>query len=315
KKNGATYARYIYRNGLSPVAVLDSSGELAARFVYASRPNTPDFMVLANGTVYKFISDQRGSPRVIANAATGAIAQRIDYDEFGNQTMPVNSGAFPTWMQPFGFAGGLYDEDTGLVRFGARDYEAQTGRWLAKDLALFGGGQANLYVYAGNDPVNGADPSGLWNVFGWRSLSLPLGGIGPVHVEGEAVGIIGYDSSSSSRWYGSLIAAGGGEVDVKGVRADGFYGKEWSTPLAGGGVTSNGIALGGVSFPVPFLAPGLDGTVGLYRTSGAEWGFYGGVGAGVLGANSAAGAGFVLPGWLQGMLERGLHGLVRKICP
>jgi hypothetical protein len=24
-------------------------------------------------------------------------------------------------LQPFGFAGGLYDSDTGLVRFGARD--------------------------------------------------------------------------------------------------------------------------------------------------------------------------------------------------
>ena len=27
-------------------------------------------------------------------------------------------------LSPFGFAGGLYDDDTGLVRFGARDYDA-----------------------------------------------------------------------------------------------------------------------------------------------------------------------------------------------
>jgi RHS repeat-associated protein len=58
------------------------------------------------------------------------------------------------------FAGGLYDPDTGLVLFGARDYDAQTGRWTAKDPILFGGGQENLYAYVGNDPVGSIDPSG-----------------------------------------------------------------------------------------------------------------------------------------------------------
>jgi RHS repeat-associated protein len=63
-------------------------------------------------------------------------------------------------FQPFGFAGGLYDADTGLVRFGARDYDAITGRWTAKDPILFAGGQANLYAYVNGDPVNHLDPKG-----------------------------------------------------------------------------------------------------------------------------------------------------------
>jgi RHS repeat-associated protein len=66
-------------------------------------------------------------------------------------------------FQPFGFAGGLYDPDTKLVRFGARDYDAEVGRWTSKDPILFGGGQANLYVYVNGDPVNDNDPSGLHN--------------------------------------------------------------------------------------------------------------------------------------------------------
>ena len=62
---------------------------------------------------------------------------------------------------PFGFAGGLYDPDTGLVRFGARDYDAETGRWTARDPLLFHSGSTNLYAYAGNDPVNRVDVDGL----------------------------------------------------------------------------------------------------------------------------------------------------------
>ena len=46
-----------------------------------------------------------------------------------------------------------------LVHFGARDYDAETGRWTAKDPILFAGGDTNLYGYVLNDPVNRMDPS------------------------------------------------------------------------------------------------------------------------------------------------------------
>jgi len=55
----------------------------------------------------------------------------------------------------------LYDALTGLVRFGARDYDAEVGRWTVKDPIRFAGGDTNLYGYVGNDPLNGVDPSGL----------------------------------------------------------------------------------------------------------------------------------------------------------
>ena len=69
--------------------------------------------------------------------------QQLEYDEFGVVTLDTNPG-----FQPFGFAGGLYDADTGLVRFGARDYDAVTGRWTAKDPIGSAGGSANLHQYA-----------------------------------------------------------------------------------------------------------------------------------------------------------------------
>jgi RHS repeat-associated protein len=59
----------------------------------------------------------------------------------------------------------LYDPDTRLTRFGARDYDAETGRWTAKDPILFAGGDTNLYGYVLNDPINWVDPFGLQRVF------------------------------------------------------------------------------------------------------------------------------------------------------
>ena len=61
----------------------------------------------------------------------------------------------------FGFQGGLYDPDTGLVEFGCRWYDAETGRWISKDPILLEGGW-NVYAFCDNDPVNRTDPTGLW---------------------------------------------------------------------------------------------------------------------------------------------------------
>lgn len=79
----------------------------------------------------------------------------MNYDAFGRVIQDTRPG-----FQPFGFAGGLYDPETGLVRFGARDYDAETGRWTTKDPIGFEGGSTNLYEYAANNPVNFIDPSG-----------------------------------------------------------------------------------------------------------------------------------------------------------
>jgi len=65
-------------------------------------------------------------------------------------------GSTTSGFQPFGFAGGLYDSHTKLTRFGARDYDAHTGRWTSKD-PIF---TINLYPYADSDPINRRDPTG-----------------------------------------------------------------------------------------------------------------------------------------------------------
>ena len=66
----------------------------------------------------------------------------------------------PATRSPLGFAGGLTDADTGLVLFGARDFDPTLGRWIAKDPIGFAGGDVNLYGYCLGDPVGLVDPSG-----------------------------------------------------------------------------------------------------------------------------------------------------------
>jgi RHS repeat-associated protein len=99
----------------------------------------------------------------------------MDYDEFGNVILDTNPG-----FQPFGFAGGIYDPDTKLVRFGKRNYDAFVGRWTAKDPILFAGLDTNLYAYAGNDPISFSDQDGLSPIVDLSKMEFPSPYIPPV---------------------------------------------------------------------------------------------------------------------------------------
>jgi RHS repeat-associated protein len=124
--------------------------------------NVPEFVqVLSSETVtqtLRLIKNQVGTVQVVIDASTGQVVQRLDLDEFGRVLTDSSPG-----LQPFGLAGGFYDTDTGLVRFGARDYDAKVRRWTAGDPVRFGGGQTNVLLYAMADPVGGHGATGLFN--------------------------------------------------------------------------------------------------------------------------------------------------------
>ncbi len=177
KVNGVLVQGWLYANQLNPVAELDGAGNVVSRFIYGTRANVPDYMI-KGGVTYRIISDHLGSPRIVIDSATGTVIQRMDYDEFGNVTLDTNIG-----FQPFGFAGGLYDPNTGLVRFSARDYDVFTGRWTAKDPIRFGSGDTNFYEYVSTDPVNLLDPWGLIVYKGSRAIKGFEKQYGPWHHE------------------------------------------------------------------------------------------------------------------------------------
>lgn len=152
--NGTRIQAFLYQDELRPVAELDGSGVVVSRFVYAGSGNVPAYFV-KSGLTYRIITDHLGSVRLVIDTMSGTIAQRVDYDEFGGVLQDTNPG-----FQPFGFAGGLYDRDTKLVRFGKRDYDPESGRWTTKDPIGFNGGDTNLFAYVGSNPSNFTDPNG-----------------------------------------------------------------------------------------------------------------------------------------------------------
>jgi len=154
KIDGVVVEKYLWSGLTTLLAVYDGNDTLRQRFEYADE-RMPAAMT-AGGFTYYLSYDQVGSLRLVTDAA-GIIVQQIDYDTFGN----ILSDSNPTFTVPFGFAGGLHDRDTSLVRFGHRDYLPEIGKWTAKDPIGFAGGDSNLFGYVQNDPVNLVDPEGL----------------------------------------------------------------------------------------------------------------------------------------------------------
>jgi RHS repeat-associated protein len=126
---------------------------------------------------YAVATDRLGSPRLVRSSA-GAVVRTDTWDPTGRPL--AGAGAFDLVI---GWGGGITDPVTGLVRFGLRDYDPDTGRWTTPDPALFGGGSTNLYVHAGNDPVSLVDRSGAFSIEG--SFYQGIGGGGKLAVTSE----------------------------------------------------------------------------------------------------------------------------------
>ncbi|MEY9895180.1 RHS repeat-associated protein [Catenulispora sp. MAP12-49] len=97
--------------------------------------------------------------------ADQAVTARRDYTPFNTPRGTGNTTG--QWNQPFPddhtFLGKTTDTSTGLVDIGARKYDPTTGRFISIDPVLQVGKPQAMggYAYAGNDPVNASDATGL----------------------------------------------------------------------------------------------------------------------------------------------------------
>lgn len=93
-----------------------------------------------------------------------------EYGPFGE---PVRVSGAQAKVNPFRWSTKYTDDESGLVYYGYRYYNASTGRWLSHDPIEENGGD-NLYGYVGNDSIDYVDPFGLEELV----LSYDLAGDG-----------------------------------------------------------------------------------------------------------------------------------------
>jgi len=123
-------------------------------------------MLESDGVHYAY-SDWLGTKRYETGPQGGAVNSWATLP-FGDSLTPQVTGGLDATEQHF--TGKEHDAESGLDYFGARYYQAQTGRGLLPDwsatpvpvpYAVFSNPQSlNLYTYVGNNPVNAIDADG-----------------------------------------------------------------------------------------------------------------------------------------------------------
>jgi RHS repeat-associated protein len=113
---------------------------------------------------------------VALSDVNSVLVERYTYDVFGRPTIRDANGTeieASALGNPYLFTARAWDAETALYYYRARYYDYATARFLQPDPTGYSDG-LNFYSYCGNDPVNFADPSGLFKEgasgFGWRSL-------------------------------------------------------------------------------------------------------------------------------------------------
>ncbi len=108
------------------------------------------------GNVIWLLTDHLGTIRDLVDDE-GALVNHLVYDSFGQVIIETDPNIDTRYL----FTGREWDEEIGLYYYRARYYDAEIGRFIGEDPISFAGGDANLYRYVGNSPLNATDPTGM----------------------------------------------------------------------------------------------------------------------------------------------------------
>ena len=160
---------------------------------------------------YFYHSDHLGSASLISDYK-GDEYQRIEYTPYGETWVEKTSNTGLEFL-PYKFTAKELDKETGLYYYGARYLDPKYSRWISTDPALgeyipvapvdeeakrhnqnlpgmggvFNTVNANLYHYAGNNPVKYTDPDGKW-VFNIGCFGFAGAGFGSSVTLGFSIG-------------------------------------------------------------------------------------------------------------------------------
>jgi RHS repeat-associated protein len=153
KTTGGTTTKFVYDTAQGMPVILNDG---ASSYLYG--PGGVPFEQITTAGVATYLhADQLGSIRMITNT-TGNNAGTASYTAYGTRTTTGTTSAF-------GYAGQYTDTETGLQWLRARYYDPTTAQFLTVDpLAALTGAR---YSYASGNPITGADPTGLFDNWGW----------------------------------------------------------------------------------------------------------------------------------------------------
>ncbi|MBK7786822.1 MAG: RHS repeat-associated core domain-containing protein [Gemmatimonadetes bacterium] len=157
KQIAAADEYYVYE-GDQVIFDLNAAGTVLRE--YAWYPGAVDRLLALRATtpvadtLAAILDPINGTVRGLARFRTGAKVKEFAEAPWGDAV--ADTGL----VVRYHFAGREYDSESGLYYMRARYYDPALGRWISEDPIGIAGG-LNVYAYAGNDPVNLTDPSGL----------------------------------------------------------------------------------------------------------------------------------------------------------
>jgi RHS repeat-associated protein len=152
-------------------------------------------LISEGGNTYQVFYDGNGNVGGVVNAATGTLSGSYEYDPFGRILKSVGDYAR---QNAFKFSTKYTDEETGLVYYGYRYYQPDTGKWIGRDPIAEEGG-VNLSVFNSNDPVNKVDALGLYEIDMHYYLTYFLASQHHCLSKQEANDISNYDQGTDER--------------------------------------------------------------------------------------------------------------------
>jgi RHS repeat-associated protein len=207
-------------------------------FMYGRCEITIEQINNSTSTVQYLHHDQQGSTRLMTGSA-GTVEGKCSYSAYGT---PTCEGSATT---PLGYDGQYTSTDTGLIYLRNRVYDPTTAQFLTVD--PLDAITHEPYSYAGDNPINSGDPSGLsnWNPFSesfWTEGNVisesPLNPIPYYEAEVESYeNGCGYFASVTHGLEGAvagaaLFAGGEGEDEADVTVADALKGKVGSITRA-----------------------------------------------------------------------------------